>query len=89
MDLVSIALLVMKPAKLLEDLGVTRCVVKNSLISLLGSIKLQECQRQDQTENMISKTDVFLLLVDVADLEPYIVLGKRLRRRCNNISKAL
>jgi hypothetical protein len=44
LSLIRAALLVMQPAKLLENLGVVRRVLQDSLVSRFGAVKLLCCQ---------------------------------------------
>lgn len=80
----------MKPTKLLEDLGVVGRVVENSLIRGFGAIKLQRLSINSAWHfAMKAATYVFLLFVNMADLEPDVLLGQGSGRRVDNVLEAL
>lgn len=82
-------LLVVEPTKLLQDLGVVRISVKNSTVRCLRAVILNFKSEATQCILLGSMTYVFLLLMNVANLEPNVLLGEGRRRRCNNVIEAL
>ncbi len=75
------ALVMMQPSKLLEDLGVVRVPLEDSLVGGLGAVKLQSGVSDCLLANPGGlKTYVLLLFVHMADLEPDILLRQWRRR---------
>ncbi len=85
----AIALLVMEPAKLLQYLRMVWVAVENPSVCGLGTIILCITNQHMFKVKVFRNTYIFLLLVDVADLEPDILLRQRRRRRGDNILEAL
>lgn len=67
----AVALLVVQPAQLLQDLGMVGVPVQHTLVGILGTV------------------EVLLLLVDMANLEPDILLGQRRRWGVDDVLEAL
>lgn len=76
-----------EPAELLEDLCMGRRVIKDTLIRGLGAVELKKCQVG--TGRRGKRTYVFLLLVNMSDLEPNVLLRKGTRGRADNVLEAL
>lgn len=83
------ALLVMEPSELLQHLGVVRVTLKHTLIGGLSAIILLQDLVITHVSVMAVKTYVFLLFMNVTDLEPDVFLRKRRRRRVHNVFEAL
>ena len=83
---VRVALLVMEPAKLLQDFGMLRVALKYTSVSVLGALKLNDVRG---VSNRRQGSYVFLLLVHVSDLEPDVLLIKGTRRIRDNVFEAL
>lgn len=69
-----------KPTELLEDLCVSRIVSDNALISILRANMLTTRNEVNEVAGMIKPAYVFLLLVNMADLEPNVCMGERAGR---------
>ena len=82
------ALLVMQPAKLLENFCMIGVSVQNPSIRRLGGIIL-ETRLANSDEFPQGLTCVFLLLVYVANLEPNVFFGEWSWRVGDNILEAL
>jgi len=68
---IAVALLVVEPSQLLQDLGVVGVPIEHTPVGGLGRLK------------------VFLLLVNVTNLEPDVFLGERTRRVVDDVFEAL
>lgn len=87
---VAVALLVVEPTKLLENLGVVGVTLQHASIGTLSRFELdKEVSMARRSTRLISGTYILLLLVDVADLEPDVLLGEGARGVINNILEAL
>jgi hypothetical protein len=86
--LVSVTLLVVQPSELLEDLRVIGRLVQHALVGSLGTVKLREGQSRHHFQGL-EESYIFLLLVDMANLEPYVLLGQGTRRGANDVLEAL
>lgn len=86
---IGVALLVMQPAQLLKYLGVVGGVVQNTLIGSLGAVELDEMSAAESTVHPRITAHVFLLLMDMTNLEPDVLLGEGARRRVHNVLEAL
>lgn len=62
----------MKPAKLLQDLGMVRIPVENASVRGLCSVKLLKGQQR----TVIDGAYIFLLLVHMTNLKPDVFLGE-------------
>lgn len=71
----AVALLVMQPTELLQDLGVVRVSIKHSSVSILGRLILRNPLERvrDLRSRRDSRAYVFLLLVDMANLKPDVL----------------
>ena len=78
----------MEPAKLLQHFGVVGIRLKHPHICVFGGIVLNPGVN---TEPLLrgARTYVFLLLVNMADLKPYVFLGQRSRRVRDDIAETL
>ena len=88
MCFVVVVLLVMQPAELLKDFGVCRGVIQNSLIGRLGTVELDGVNAR-RISNWGGEAYIFLLLMNMTYLKPYILLSQRPRGRMHNILKTL
>ena len=70
------ALLVMQPAKLLQNLGVIWVSVENPSIRRLCGIVLERGSANN-VQFPEGQAYIFLLLVHMPDLEPYVLFGER------------
>lgn len=93
---VTVALLVVQPSELLQDLGMVRVLVKHSAVGGLGSVKLCATVSRGRKKKGggggrrgAGITYVFLLLVDMANLEVDVLLGQWARRIVYNVLEAL
>lgn len=86
-----LALGVVQPTKLLQNLGVVGVAVEDPVVGSLRILKLSagEGLASQQPARTVQYTYVFLLLMDMADLEPYVLLGQRCRRRVDDVLEAL
>lgn len=92
LGLVRAALLVVEPSELLQNLGVVGGVVKNTLVGSLGIVELErENSLLEKCSGIVwrRKAYVFLLLVNMTNLEPDVFLGQRPRGRVDNVLEAL
>lgn len=80
-----------QPTELLENLGVVGRVVEDALISRFSAVELKSWSVADQSVTCRRKlgTYVFLLLVDVANLKPDVLLCQGARRGMDNVFEAL
>lgn len=69
----------MQPAQLLEDLGVVGRVIENPLVCSSGTLELQIVTTFASNLAFL-ETHIFLLLMDVTNLEPDVFLSQRTRR---------
>lgn len=84
------ALLVVKPAKLLQNLGVTRITFQDALVSGLCAVVLFGSLSQlDHTTMAVLRTYVLLLLMNMSNLEEDVFLTQGRRRRRDDILEAL
>lgn len=77
----------MQPAKLLKHFSVLRIAVKHSSVRSFGAFVLQGCQKSYSRRDTF--THIFLLFMNVADLEPDVLLVKWSRWIGNNVLEAL
>ena len=82
------ALLVVKPAQLLKDLGVIGVTFENASVSRLGRVVLRKVSGLPWEVSGVA-TYVFLLFMHVSDLEPNILLAERLWWVRHYIAEAL
>lgn len=80
----------MQPSQLLENLGVVRRMIEDSLVGSLGTLELFSVL------GLIFKGElgrmsayVFLLLMNMSDLEPNVLLSERSGWRVHNVLEAL
>lgn len=85
----ALALVVVQPAKLLENLGVVGIPLKDTVIGSLGIIKLEQGQYHWRVRRDRGETHVFLLLMYVSNLEPDVFLCQWSGRRGDDVSEAL
>jgi hypothetical protein len=83
------AVLVVNPAKLLQNFGVIRVFLHNALVSILRTSKLWKTCEQSVSCTSKRYTYIFLLLVHVANLEPDVGMCKRARRVPQDAVKAV
>lgn len=83
------ALLVVKPAKLLKNLGMVRIPLEHTLVSGLSGVILEYLSVHIQQRVGNQSTYILLLLVDMTDLEPDIFFGQRARGVADNVFEAL
>lgn len=74
------ALVMVQPAELLENLGVLGVALENTLVGRLGAIKLEGVRSKATKSARGGEAYIFLLLVDMANLEPDVFLGQGARR---------
>ena len=84
----TVALLVMQPAKLLEDFSMIGITLENTPIGKFGVVILQYV-RVARTRLRIVSPYVFLLFVHMTNLEPDVFLSQRRWWKRYNISEAL
>lgn len=89
----AVALLVMQPAQLLQDLCMFRVALQDMAVCMLGTfildlqvVSIKPCWGRIPSQH---HTYVLLLFVYMANLEPDIFLIQRSRRIANNIPEAL
>ena len=79
--------LVIEPTELLQDFGVIGIVLQYTLVRVLSSVILKWPSARGTSRGGV--THVFLLLVDVSNLEPDVDLGQRFRRIVQDIAETL
>ena len=72
--------MVIKPTELLKDLGMSRVVGDNTLIGILRADMLMVGSELVINIQIIRAAYVFLLFVNMADLEPDVCMGERAGR---------
>jgi hypothetical protein len=83
-----LALLMVEPSKLLENLGVVRIPLEHTLVGGLGRLKLMDSSVSGRT--VLSKhTYVLLLLVNMTNLEPNVFFCQRAWRIANDVFETL
>lgn len=83
------ALLMVEPTELLENLGMVRVSVKNAAVRRLSRLELHKMLDTEIGSGEVVVTYVLLLLVDMADLEPDVLLGQGTRRLIDDKFEAL
>lgn len=78
-----------KPAQLLENLGVVGVTFKHASVGGLGRVVLQGTLVLNRRWDQIVATYILLLFVHVTNLEPDVFLAQRLRRVGHNVTEAL
>jgi hypothetical protein len=76
----AVALLMMQPSELLKDLGMIRIAVKHTSVCSFGVVILK-CVKTGNDDLLGDSTYVFLLFVNMTDLEPDIFFGQGRRRK--------
>lgn len=84
--IIAVALLVMQPSKLLQNLGVIGIAFKHTHVSCLCIVILHIISIVQMS---VGDTHIFLLLVNMTNLKPDILLGQRIGWKGYDISKAL
>lgn len=79
-----------QPTQLLKNLGVVGRLIQHSLVRRLGTIKLRDniSMLREKRKNQ-AVAHIFLLFMNMSNLEPNVLLGQRSRGGIDNIFKAL
>lgn len=79
-----------QPTQLLQNFGVVGRLIQHPLVRRLGTIELQDNVRilHGHTKSQ-TIAYIFLLLMNMSDLEPDVLLGKGPRGRIDNVFKTL
>ena len=78
-----------QPPQLLEDLGVRWVICDDAFVGIFCTVVLEGRVRGTYAKMEPKKTYIFLLLVDVADLEPDISVSEGARRISENAIEAV